>query len=53
MKKKLETKCWELIDSKTSEAVASETFVINQATLEKLLERESRILTKMLYVRQL
>ena len=40
--KKLETKCWELIDSKTSKAVASDGFVdIDQATLEKLLKRKS------------
>ena len=40
--KKLEKKCWDLIDLKTTEAVASDAFVdIDQATLEKLLKRES------------
>ena len=40
--KKLETKCWDLIELKTNEAVASDAFVdIDQATLEKLLKRES------------
>ena len=40
--RKLETKCWDLIDLKTSEVIASDAFVdINQATLEKLFKRES------------
>ena len=38
---KLEEKCWDFIDLKTSKAVASDGFSdINQATLVKLLERE-------------
>ena len=38
----LESKCWVLIDHKTSKVIASDAFVdINQATLEKLLKRES------------
>ena len=40
--KTLESKCWDLIDLKTSKVIASDAFVdINQATLEKLLKRES------------
>ena len=40
--KKLERKCWELIDLKTTEVIASDAFVdINLATLETLLKRES------------
>jgi hypothetical protein len=39
---KLEEKCWDFIDLNTSEAVASDGFCdINQATLVKLLKRES------------
>ncbi|CAB4043601.1 BTB POZ domain-containing 6 isoform X2 [Paramuricea clavata] len=38
---KLEEKCWDLIDLKTSEAVASDGFYdINQATLVELVKRE-------------
>ena len=39
--KKFERKCWDFIDQKTTEVIASDTFVhINQETLEKLLKRE-------------
>ncbi len=40
--KNLEKKCWDLIDLKTSEAIASHAFTdINQGTLAELLKRES------------
>ena len=40
--KKLEKKCWDLIDLSTTEVIASDAFVdINPATLETLLKRES------------
>ena len=40
--KELESKCWELIDLNTSDAIVAECFTdINQATLTELLKRES------------
>ena len=40
--KKLQTKCWDLIDRQTSEAIASDAFsYIHQETLTELLKRES------------
>ena len=40
--KKLEKKCWDSIDLKTSEAVVSDAFTdINQTTLAEFLKRES------------
>ncbi len=41
MKKKLQTKCWDLIDLQTSEAIASDAFsYMHQETLTELLKRE-------------
>ena len=42
MKKKLEKKCWDMIDLKTSEAIMSDAFSdISQSTLAEFLKRES------------